>query len=322
MADMALVSVVIPAYNTEAFVEAAVRSALSQTYPKVEVVVVDDGSVDCTRSVLEAIVDDRLRVIRQPNSGVARARNRGIDLARGSYVAFLDADDVWSPHKLAKQVEALESNPNWVAVGSFMHHISSSGRIVGIAGQRVGDRERAEIRAARLMPFPLSSLLVRREVIKRVGAFNPEFANLGQVEDLELMSRIAVVGDIGCIEEALGGYRMHRSSASARKFRLQRLGARYLAARQVARDHGKELGLAEFMASRRWWESLVNWRRDLTTYGYRSAGIAVADGRVVAAVLWGVVAAVLGPIRTARRLARQRGQQFFESERERPRSPR
>jgi glycosyltransferase involved in cell wall biosynthesis len=77
MADVALVSVGIPAYNAEAFVEATVRSALRQTYPEVEVVVVDDGSGDGTRSILEAIVDTRLGVIRQPNSGVARARNRG-----------------------------------------------------------------------------------------------------------------------------------------------------------------------------------------------------------------------------------------------------
>jgi glycosyltransferase involved in cell wall biosynthesis len=310
---MGLVSVIIPAYNAEAYVGAAVLSALGQTYPKIEVVVIDDGSVDGTRAALDTIDDERLRVIRQRNSGVARARNRGIDAAGGSFIAFLDADDVWMPIKVASQLAALEANPTWIGVGAYMHHISSSGRIIGIAGQPVGDREREEMRAARLMPFPLSSLLLKRDVLDRVGAFDPEFAKLGQVEDLELISRIAAVGEIGCIGEVLGGYRMHGGSASARQFRLQRAGARYLAARQAARDRGQDLVLADFLAARRWWERVDSWRRDVAAFSYRSAGIAVADGRLHDAVRWALPAALLAPVRMARRLARQRGRRFLRS---------
>jgi glycosyltransferase involved in cell wall biosynthesis len=310
---MDLVSVIIPAYNAEAYIEAAVTSALEQTYPRVEVVVVDDGSADGTRAALRAILDERLRVIEQTNAGVARARNRGIEASGGSLVAFLDADDVWHSTKLASQVAALEANPSWVAVGTYMHHISSSGRIVGVAGQPVGDRERADIRAAKLMPFPLSSLLVNRQLLERVGGFEPQFAELGQVEDLELLSRIAAAGDIGCVNEVLGGYRMHGGSASARKFRLQRAGARYLAERRARGDGGGDLTFEEFMSSRAWWQRADAWRRDVSAYSYRSAGIAVADGRIAHAALWAVPAVVLNPIRTSARLMRQRGRRFASS---------
>jgi glycosyltransferase involved in cell wall biosynthesis len=310
---MDLVSVIIPAYNAEAYIEAAVRSALRQTYSSIEVVVVDDGSVDGTRAVLATIPDDRLRLLHQANSGVARARNRGIEVADGSFVAFLDADDTWAPDKLARQLAALSANPTWVAVGAFMHHISSSGRLIGIAGQPVGLEERLQIRAAKLMPFPLSSLVVKRDVFERVGLFDPEFAKLGQVEDLELLSRIAAHGEVGCLNEVLGGYRMHGASASARQFRLQRSGARYLAARQAARDRGHDLSLAEYLEGRDWWDRINALRKDTAAFSYRSAGIAVADGRLAQAALWAVPAMLLAPRRTAARMARQRGRRFVRS---------
>jgi glycosyltransferase involved in cell wall biosynthesis len=305
--DRALVSVVIPAYNAAEWIGIAVRSALDQTHRELEVIVIDDGSTDGTAFVLAATSDERLRVIAQPNSGVAITRNHGITLARGAFVAFLDADDEWDPTKIARQLEAMASHPGWVAVGSLMHHISASGRVIGVTGERVGDREQAMVRAARLMPFPLSSLLVRRDVLDRVGGFDPQFAALGQVEDLELLARLASAGDIGSVNEVLGGYRMHRASASARRYWLQRMGARYLAARQAALASGKELSYTDYLASRGWWSRVGALRRDVGAYAYRSAGIAVADERLLPALVWAVPAVLLTPSRVARRLARQRG---------------
>ncbi|WP_369726014.1 glycosyltransferase family 2 protein [Bradyrhizobium sp. LLZ17] len=115
---MNLVSIVIPAYNAERFIARTLASAQAQTYEKLEIIVIDDGSTDNTRSVVEAIAatDKRLELISTPNRGVARARNLGIENARGPYVAFLDADDLWHPTKIARQVEALDthrSDPSW-----------------------------------------------------------------------------------------------------------------------------------------------------------------------------------------------------------------
>jgi GT2 family glycosyltransferase len=163
------------------------------------------------------------------------------------------------------------------------------------------------------MPFPLSSLLVKREALGNVGLFDPEFAKLGQVEDLELLSRIAAYGDVGCVTDVLGGYRMHGASASARQFRLQRSGARYLGARQAARDRGHNLSLAEYLQGRGLWHRLNAFRKDTAAFSYRSAGIAVADGRLAHAALWTAPAVLLAPWRTAARMARQRGRRFLSS---------
>src|SRR5262245_4518179 len=101
-----LASVIIPAYNAERFLRQAVESALAQSYPNVEVLVIDDGSTDGTRQLADELAkaDGRLRVITQQNAGVGAARNRGIAEARGKYIAPLDADDFWYPEKLARQV--------------------------------------------------------------------------------------------------------------------------------------------------------------------------------------------------------------------------
>jgi glycosyltransferase involved in cell wall biosynthesis len=110
MHDANTVSVVIPTYNRGARVAAAIRSALGQTYPATEVVVVDDGSTDDTADVVEPLTGGgRVRYFRQENRGVSAARNRGVQEARGSFIAFLDSDDIWFPWKLELQVPLLET---------------------------------------------------------------------------------------------------------------------------------------------------------------------------------------------------------------------
>src|SRR5690606_16535185 len=122
-----LVSIVIPAHNASAYVGEAVRSVLSQTVENIEVIVVDDGSVDGTAEVLEGIRDPRLRVIRQPNRGASAARNAGLSaMGPSRFVAFLDADDRWDPRKLEMQIRYMDENPDCVIVGSMMHYISST----------------------------------------------------------------------------------------------------------------------------------------------------------------------------------------------------
>lgn len=308
-----MVSVVVPAYNAEAFVGAAVGSALDQTYQPLEVVVVDDGSTDGTARVLEAIPDERLRVVRQPNSGVGRARNRGIEAATGALVALLDADDLWAPHKLRVQVDALAGHPDWLAVGSFMHHIGPDGRVLGLTGHPLGPAELAEVRRAQLNPFPISSLVVRRAALDDVGLFDEELQVHvpGMVEDLDLLARLAAAGPLGCVEEPLGGYRLHPGSGSARFFRSQREGTRYLAARTAARERGDALSYPEYERARR--PSLRDWRQDMAAYAYRTAGLRFAGGDRLRAAGWALPAAALDPGRTFRRLRLQRGARFRSS---------
>src|SRR5262249_16695009 len=102
-----LVSIIIPPYNSARYLCDAIDSVLAQTFTDFEVLVIDDGSTDETESLMSRY-GPPIRYIRQENRGVARARNRGIEESRGGYVAFLDADDTWFPHKLERQIEALK----------------------------------------------------------------------------------------------------------------------------------------------------------------------------------------------------------------------
>lgn len=108
---MKKVSVIIPVYKVEKYVAATVESVLAQTYTNFELLIIDDGSPDKSIEICQQFVDDRVRIIRQENRGVAAARNTGIRQAQGEYLAFLDADDLWTPEKLAKHIEHLENSP-------------------------------------------------------------------------------------------------------------------------------------------------------------------------------------------------------------------
>jgi len=106
------VSVIIPTYNCQLFIETAVRSVMEQTYRDWELLVIDDGSTDATCEIIRRLAEEdaRIRFLRNPaNIGVAGTRNRGLDEIRGEYVAFLDGDDVWHPKKLEKQLQAMRA---------------------------------------------------------------------------------------------------------------------------------------------------------------------------------------------------------------------
>ncbi|HCA58980.1 MAG TPA: hypothetical protein DEP46_13490, partial [Blastocatellia bacterium] len=121
-----LVSAIIPNYNYARYVGEAVESALGQTYPNIEVIVVDDGSTDNSLEVLEQY-RDRIKIIAQKNSGVCVARNRGVAESEGEYIAFLDADDVWLPEKIEKQVEKFASGKDLGLVHVGVIDIDASG---------------------------------------------------------------------------------------------------------------------------------------------------------------------------------------------------
>jgi len=133
-----LVSVIIPAYNAARFIRRTLVSVLAQTHPDLDVIVVDDGSVDETVSIVEAIArdDPRVRLFRQKNSGVSAARNAALSVARGAYIAPLDADDLWHPAKLEKQLAVFANRPAnvglvycWFAVTKKTRSFSRAGSI-------------------------------------------------------------------------------------------------------------------------------------------------------------------------------------------------
>lgn len=150
MTEGRLVSVVIPTYNRAARLLRAVGSALAQTHPDVEVVVVDDGSTDGTHDVLTERMsgDSRVRYLDRPNGGPAAARNTGLDAARGDYVAFLDSDDEWLPWKLEFELACLDRLPAAGMVWTDMRAVDGDGRMIADRYLRTMYRHYADIRLA------------------------------------------------------------------------------------------------------------------------------------------------------------------------------
>ena len=124
-----LVSVVIPTYNRATELPSAIESVLGQTYPSVEVIIVDDGSTDGTEALIQTRFP-RVRYLRQSNRGPAAARNAGIKAASGPYIAFLDSDDRWMPQKLERQIGLLRERPEVGLVFSTVRFVSRRGRPV------------------------------------------------------------------------------------------------------------------------------------------------------------------------------------------------
>ena len=178
-----LTSVIIPAYNRADYLPATVESALAQEGAEVEVIVVDDGSTDETAAVVErhrGAWGERFRYVRQENAERCVARNHGLRLARGEFVAFLDSDDLWRPNHLRSCVEALRKNPG--AAAAYAEHglVDAEGRVIRASVERgtyEGDAMKRELCLKRLILFP-TEVVVRRSALDAAygstGVFDPE----------------------------------------------------------------------------------------------------------------------------------------------------
>ena len=186
-----LVSVIIPTFNAARYITCAVDSALAQTYSPIEVIVVDDGSTDNTAQVLDPYKSSNVRYIFQRNSGsVGAVRNRGIREARGEFLAFLDADDLWLPEKLEQQIPVLLSNPKVGLVHSNFDYLDEeTGRMFAITRPRHKLVGRCYTRLFFRNTIFASSVVLRRECLDDVGIFDEEIPS--GVEDYDLWLRVA-----------------------------------------------------------------------------------------------------------------------------------
>ena len=177
---MIQVSAIVPVFNGESTIAAAIDSVLNQNFDAIEVIVVNDGSTDGTRFILRRY-GSRIRVVEQSNRGVAAARNAGAAIARGEYLAFLDADDEWFPGKLAKTVLALERNAAASLAFSDVIQIGPDGSL----GQpsHIGRAPSLDDLLTRNWGIFPSSVVMRRWVFERCDGFREEFAGPGCGED-------------------------------------------------------------------------------------------------------------------------------------------
>ncbi|NDJ76702.1 MAG: glycosyltransferase [Chloroflexi bacterium] len=228
-----LVSIIIPAYNNRRTICDAVDSALAQTHPRCEIVVVDDGSTDGTRELLQERYGDRIQIIHQANAGPAAARNAGLWRAQGDYVNYLDGDDLLASTKIARCLEVIDQQQDSVIVYTGFQFVAADG--VTPLPAETPPAPSGDIFCDLLLgsPITIHAPLVPRQALIDVGGMNED---LQQSEDRDLWVRLAQEHDFLYVDEPLTMYRLHDDALHVDV--QQRLEGRLMAL-QLARYYPK-----------------------------------------------------------------------------------
>jgi glycosyltransferase involved in cell wall biosynthesis len=304
-----MISVVMPSYNSEEFIGDAIESVRNQTYSDFELIICDDGSTDRTLEIAEdyARRDPRIRILRNQFRSVSLNANSGVSAARYPWIARLDADDLATADRLERQIVAAEREPDVVCWGGAAQLINKQGRKLRIA--RMGPESEAEFeeirRSGDVIYMMGLTTLIRRDAFLQVGGYDPRF---NSADDIELLSRLAEIGSVRALPVVLGHYRLHGSSFTASRSKLQSRFFRFIKARNKARLAGGDLELDTYLETldrqsypARLRETLSGLSREY----YRHATLGFAERRMVRALGWGVLAFLADPAYTGRRLKKK-----------------
>jgi glycosyltransferase involved in cell wall biosynthesis len=299
-----LVSVVVPTYNYGRYLGGALTSVLGQTHPHLEILVVDDGSTDNTPGVVAPfLADRRVRYFRRPNGGPAAARNFGVDQARGSLVAFLDADDRWLPAKLEKQLACFRAP---AAPGL----VYARRLLIDAEGWQL-EYPQPELHRGWVLPrlfrdnfICFSSVVVRRELLVEAGGFDPDVEH---AEDYDLLLRLTQRCRVDYVDEPLVLYRTghgNLSSQHEKRFRaVVGIMRRFLAS-------GGRGQLPADLVRRSWAETFCHWGAARRDHAFLGAALMYARAlcrRPACAEAWRGLASLCVPEPLRRRLRRWRG---------------
>ncbi|HWQ72589.1 MAG TPA: glycosyltransferase [Desulfitobacteriaceae bacterium] len=211
MNTAAKVSVIIPTYNHESYIREAVGSVLGQTYPNIEILVVDDGSTDQTKKVLAPYLS-KINYIYKANGGTASALNTGIAGATGRYISWLSADDVFRPQKIARQVAKMESGPDLGFIYSSFAVIDALGRIqYEIHSPYYSNKKDMVLKLAEGCFINGSTVMMRKAALEKAGGFDE---SLAQAHDYDLWLRLIHAFPVGFQDEVLLNYRWHGKNMS------------------------------------------------------------------------------------------------------------
>lgn len=237
------VSVLMPVFNAERYVEAAVRSVLDQTFRNFEFLIIDDGSTDASLAILKrlAALDSRIFVTSRPNAGIVATRNELLFMSRGKLVALMDADDECAPERFAQQVNYLQENPQIVGLGTRVVFIDPEGsRLMEAMNHLVHEEIDAELLRPGLgMVNP--SVMARADACKLIGGYRPEYE---YAEDLDFFLRLAEFGKLANLPTPLLQYRLHSSSVSHR-FVVEQSRSAARAVQDALRRRGNEVAVSK-----------------------------------------------------------------------------
>ncbi|MBL4707510.1 MAG: glycosyltransferase [Flavobacteriales bacterium] len=217
-----LVSVIMPAYNAEKYISESILSIINQTYRNWELIIINDGSTDQTSQIIKEFLkkDKRLRLSdNETNKGLVFTRNKGLECARGKYIANLDSDDIASSDRLEKQVTFLERNLEYVLLGSACIHINEKGKKIASVKRNIPNEH---LKALLLFSnyFINSSVMMRADQAKTLRYME----GFAPAEDYQFFSQLCQLGHIGNLNDKLVEYRIHDQNISSIK-RLEQLSA-------------------------------------------------------------------------------------------------
>ncbi len=219
---MPTISVVIPAYNAERTILETIESVQKQTFSDLEIILIDDGSIDKTKELVQGVADERLKIFCYENAGVAIARNRGIAHAKGEFIAFLDADDLWTPDKLEFQLRALQQHLEAGVTYSWTSYFTDGQRESLIPGNSTFYE--GDVYSKLLVNNFLangSNPLVRRKAIESVGEFDPTCT---PSEDWDFYLRLAVHWSFVVVPKHQILYRQSQNSGSSKLKAVEEAG--------------------------------------------------------------------------------------------------
>ncbi|MFH0702468.1 MAG: glycosyltransferase [bacterium] len=203
------ISVIIPVYNGENYIKETIISVLNQTYTDYELIIVDDGSTDSTKKIIQSFSDPRIIYYYQKNSGPNTTRNTGINLAKGEFIAFLDADDIWLPHKLAIQLREIKENPEIGLVYGWVYYIDSNSNLIGRKKYNIKDDFYINLLLGNFVDNG-STPLIRKKCFDKVGGFD----DLKPAGDWDMWIRIAKEFKFSYVKDYIALYRIHSTGIS------------------------------------------------------------------------------------------------------------
>jgi glycosyltransferase involved in cell wall biosynthesis len=251
-----LVTTIIPAYNAEKTLGRAIESVLSQNIPSSELIVVDDGSTDQTGRVARRY--KKIRVVRKKNQGVSVARNLGIEMARGKYIAFLDSDDQWLPGKLEHQLRIFGKYPKVMVVSTGVNYLGQRGEKI-----RVARKENRGMVFKDLLEgnyIAISSAAVRKECLRSIA--RPFFpAGIFYGEDYVLWMKLAAKFNFYASPEVLVNYWLPTNESFLRKFSVKNMELAYGILTGIAEARGDGAGIRKLRSKLHWELSSIHARR-------------------------------------------------------------
>jgi GT2 family glycosyltransferase len=305
-----MISVVMPSYNSAEFVEQAIDSVRSQTFPHFELLVCDDGSTDATIEIVERSMrqDDRIKLLRNNCRNISLNCNIGLQQARYPWIARLDADDVMLATRLETQIKAADKDPSVVLWGSYARLVNRKGQ--ALRTSRTGPTTLEEFEKARLsgelIVIQGPTVMFRRDIALQVGGYDPFF---NSAEDLELLHRMMAFGPLRILPTVLTHYRIHGSSLTSGRAAHQSRLLHYIKARNFANLAGRTISSPdEYMqaldgASAR--ARILEWVDGRARQNYRNASIHHAEGRITQATLCLAAAVCLNPFFSTSRMSRR-----------------